>query len=188
MILGVDTHRDTHVAAVISLTGKTLAVQSFAAIALAYRQLVQWTPQLGVVQRAGAEGSGSYGAALSRYLLSRGIDVIEVPGPGRSARRRRSKSDQSDAQAAACAVLSGRASSRVKAGNGPVEIARMYNVARNSAVKACRQAANQLKAVLVTCVVNSAGHHSLRTDAPVDPRPGGEIPRNERVRRGVLSE
>ncbi|WP_406502940.1 IS110 family transposase [Streptomyces sp. NBC_00212] len=150
MILGVDTHRDTHVAAVMSLTGKTLAVQSFAATALGYRQLVQWATQLGVVRRAGVEGSGNYGAALSRYLLSQGIDVIEAPGPGRSARRRRSKSDQGDAQAAARSVLSGRAYSRVKAGNGPVEIARMYNVARNSAVKACRQATNQLKAVLVT--------------------------------------
>ncbi|MFE3185730.1 transposase [Streptomyces violascens] len=96
------------------------------------------------------EGSGNYGAAPSRYLLSQGIDVMEAPGPGRSARRRRSKSDQGDAQAAACAVLSGRASSRVKAGNGPVEIARMYNVARTSAVKACRQATNQLKAILAT--------------------------------------
>ncbi|PKV84345.1 transposase [Streptomyces sp. TLI_146] len=105
---------------------------------------------MGVVRRAGVEGSGNYGAALSRYLLSRGIDVLEAPGPGRSARRRRSKSDQADAQAAARAVLSGRARSRVKAGDGPVEIARMYNVVRDSAVKARTQAVNQLKAVLVT--------------------------------------
>ncbi|MFD7178058.1 IS110 family transposase [Streptomyces sp. NPDC059929] len=104
----------------------------------------------GVVRRAGVEGSGNYGAALSRYLLAQGIEVIEAPGPGRSARRRRSKSDQGDAEAAARAVLSGRASSRVKAGNGPVEIARMYDVARDSAVKAYRQATNQIKAVLVT--------------------------------------
>ncbi|WP_438290634.1 IS110 family transposase [Streptomyces sp. HUAS TT7] len=150
MILGVDTHRDTHVAAVISLTVKPLAVQSFAATAIGYLQLAQWAAQLGVVRRAGVEGSGSYGAGLSRYLLSQGIDVIEVPGPGRSARRRRRKSDQGDAQAAARAVLNGRAYSRVKAGNGPVEIARMYNVARNSAVKASRQPTNQIKAVLVT--------------------------------------
>ncbi|MER5302857.1 IS110 family transposase [Streptomyces lasiicapitis] len=150
MILGVDTHRDTHVAAVISVTGETLSIQSFSATAIGYRQLVQWAIELGVVRRAGVEGSGNYGAALSRYLLTQGIDVIEAPGPGRSARRRRGKSDQGDAQAAARAVLSGRACSRVKAGNGPVEVARMYNVARASAVKACTQAAIQLKAVLVT--------------------------------------
>ncbi|MFF3158474.1 IS110 family transposase [Streptomyces sp. NPDC057910] len=150
MVLGVDTHRDTHAAAVISAMGKTLAVQSFPATAVGYAELIQWAARLGVVRRAGVEGSGNYGAALSRYLLSRGIDVFEAPGPGRSARRRQSKSDQGDAQAAARAVLNGRACSRVKAGNGPVEMARMYNVARDSAVKARTQAVNQLKAILVT--------------------------------------
>lgn len=150
MILGVDTHRDTHVAAVISVMGKTLAVQSFPATAVGYDQLVRWAGGLGAVRSAGVEGSGNYGAALSRYLLSRGIDVLDAPGPGRSAHRRRSKSDQGDAQAAARAVLSGRACSRVKAGNGPVEMARMYNVARDSAVKARTQAVNQMKAILVT--------------------------------------
>ncbi|WP_342456896.1 IS110 family transposase [Streptomyces sp. WZ-12] len=150
VILGVDTHRDIHVAAVISMTGKTLAIESFPATATGYCQLAQWSSELGVIRRAGVEGSGNYGAALSRYLLSQGIDVIEAPGPGRSARRRRSKSDQGDAEAAARAVLSGRACSRAKSGNGPIEIARMYTVARDSAVKARTQATNQLKAVLVT--------------------------------------
>ncbi|MFF4159369.1 transposase [Streptomyces sp. NPDC001678] len=93
---------------------------------------------------------GPDGAALSRYLLSQGIDVIEAPGPGRSARRRRGKTDQGDAEAAAHAVLSGRACSRAKSGNGPIGIVRMYTVARDSAVKSCTQATNQLKAVLVT--------------------------------------
>ncbi|WP_435865717.1 IS110 family transposase [Streptomyces xanthochromogenes] len=150
VILGVDTHRDFHVAAMVSMTGRVLAVRRFSATATGYRQLAQWSSQFGVVRRAGVEGTGSYGAALSRYLLSQGIDVIEVPGLGRSARRRRSKSDQGDAEAAARAVLSGRASSRAKSGNGPVEILRMYSVARDSAVKACTQATNQLKALLVT--------------------------------------
>ncbi|MEU3500009.1 IS110 family transposase [Streptomyces hundungensis] len=130
--------------------GKTLAVASFPATAVGYDQLIEWAARLGVVRRAGVEGSGNYGAALSRLLRSRGIDVFETPGPGRSARRRTSKSDQGDAQAAARAVLSGRACSRVKAGNGPVEVARMYNAARDSAVKARTQAINQLKAILVT--------------------------------------
>ncbi|GAA3196855.1 MULTISPECIES: IS110 family transposase [Streptomyces] len=150
VILGVDTHRDFHVAAVISMTGKTLAIESFSATSSGYRQLAQWSSRLGFVRRAGVEGSGSYGAALSRYLLSQGIDVIEAPGPGRSARCRRSPSDQGDAEAAARAVLSGRARSRAKSGNGPTESARMYLVARDSAVKARTQATNQLKAVLVT--------------------------------------
>lgn len=64
--------------------------------------------------------------------------------------RRRGKSDQLDAQNAARAVLSGRASARAKTGDGPVQIARMYKLTKASAVKARTQAINQLKAVLVT--------------------------------------
>jgi transposase len=146
----VDTHRDFHVAAVLAMTGRTLGIERFPAAASGYQQLHAWAAQLGDIRRAGVESSGNYGAALSRYLLSQGIEVLEAPGPGRAARRRRSKSDRGDAESAARAVLSGRARSRVKSGGGPAEIARLYLVAKDSAVKAQRQAANQLKAILVT--------------------------------------
>ncbi|WP_433919781.1 IS110 family transposase [Streptomyces canus] len=146
----MDTHRDFHVAAVLSLNGRTLGIERFPATSSGYGQLVRWALQLGAVRRAGVESSGNYGAALSRYLLSQGIEVFEAPGPGRAARRRRAKSDRGDAEAAARAVLSGRAHAPTKTGSGPAEIARLYIVVRGSAVKAQRQAANQLKAILVT--------------------------------------
>lgn len=149
-VLGVDTHRDFHVAAVLSMNGRTLGIERFPSTASGYQLLVRWALQLGVVRCAGVECSGSYGAALSRYLLAQGIEAVETRGPGRAARRRRSKSDRGDAEAAARAVLSGRANAPVKAGSGPAEIARIYLVARDSAVKAQRQAVNQLKALLVT--------------------------------------
>ncbi|MFC5253182.1 transposase [Streptomyces nigrescens] len=106
--------------------------------------------RLGTVHSAGVEGSGSYGAALSRYLLARRVEVFEVSRPDRSVRRRRGKSDPVDAQEAARAVLSGRARSQAKAGDGPVQCARLFKLAKDSAVKARTQAINQLKAVLVT--------------------------------------
>ncbi|MEU2427030.1 hypothetical protein ABZ619_39465 [Streptomyces sp. NPDC007851] len=59
------------------------------------------------------------------------------------------KSDPLDAQAAARAVLSGRARARAKSGDGPVYSARIFKLAKDSAVKARTQAVNQLKAVLV---------------------------------------
>jgi transposase len=99
---------------------------------------------------AGVEGTGSYGASLSRYLLAQGIDVFDVNWMDRADRRRRGKSDPLDAQNAARAVLSGRACARAKAGDGPVQIARMYKLTKVSAVKARTQAVNQLKAVIVT--------------------------------------
>jgi transposase len=96
------------------------------------------------------EGTGSYGASLSRYLLAQGVDVFDVNWMDRADRRRRDKSDPLDAQNAARAVLSGRACARAKAGDGPVQIGRMYKLTKASAVKARTQAINQLKAVLVT--------------------------------------
>jgi transposase len=95
------------------------------------------------------EGTGSYGAALTRYLRRSGVTVIEVNRPDRAARRRQGKTDAIDAVAAANAVLSGRANSTAKTGDGPVEMLRMFRLARASAVKSRTQAINQLKAVIV---------------------------------------
>lgn len=150
VVLGVDTHRDVHVASVLSGLGMVVGTRSFPSTALGYRELWEWAEQLGTVRRAGVEGSGSYGAALARYLLARGVEVFEVSRPDRSVRRRRGKSDPVDAQEAARAVLSGRARSQAKAGDGPVQCVRLFKLAKDSAVKARTQAINQLKAVLVT--------------------------------------
>ncbi len=149
-MLGVDTHRDAHVAAVLSVTGTVLATDEFPATAAGYRDLLKWARNSGAVRRAGVEGTGSFGASLSRYLLAQGIDVFDVNRMDGADRRLRGKSDPLDAQNAARAVLSGRARARAKAGDGPVQIARMYKLTKVSAVKARTQAINQLKSVLVT--------------------------------------
>ncbi|WP_148589194.1 IS110 family transposase [Streptomyces sp. WAC01526] len=150
VVLGVDTHRDVHVAAVLSTLGAVMDTAPFPATMGGYRELWEWASRLGTVHRAGVEGSGSYGAALSRYLLARRVEVFEVNRPDRSVRRRRGKSDPVDAHEAARAVLSGRACSQAKAGDGPVQCARLFKLAKDSAVKARTQAINQPKAVLVT--------------------------------------
>ncbi|WP_406517005.1 transposase [Streptomyces sp. NBC_00134] len=137
-------------AAVLSVTGAVLATDEFPATAAGYRDLLKWVRKSGVVRRAGVEGTGSYGASLSRYLLAQGVDVLDVNRMDRADRRRRGKSDPLDAQNAARAVLSGRARARAKAGDGPVQIARMYKLTKVSAVKSRTQAINQLKAVLIT--------------------------------------
>ena len=149
VVLGVDTHGEVHVAAVVSPLGKILGNESFPATAAGYRQLLVWARKRGTVRRAGVEGTGTFGAGLSRYLLAQQIQVYEVNRPDRSARRLLGKSDPLDAQAAARAVLSGRARARAKTGDGPVQSARMFKIAKDSAVKASTQAINQLKAVLV---------------------------------------
>ncbi|MFI0710500.1 transposase [Streptomyces inhibens] len=127
-----------------------IGTEVFLATAAGYRELLEWARGLGTVRRAGVEGTGSFGAALPRYLLAQGADVFDVNRPDPTDRRRRGKSDPLDAQNAARAVLSGRARAQAKSGDGPVQIARMYKLAKGSAVKARTQAINQLKAVLVS--------------------------------------
>jgi len=152
VILGVDTHADNHVAAVITTLGALVASAALAATAAGYEALLAWARGHGTVRRAGVEGTGSYGAALARRLRAAGVAVIEVNRPDRAARRRRGKTDAVDAEAAARAVLGGQATVTPKTADGPVETLRLLKLAllvRDSAVKARTQAINQLKAVLV---------------------------------------
>ncbi|WP_308378030.1 transposase, partial [Streptomyces sp. ISL-98] len=145
----MDTHKDVHVAAVITMTGALLDTRSFRTTQEGYRQLLAWARAFGRLQRAGVECTGSYGAALTRYLHSEDITVTEVNQPDKATRRRRGKTDAIDAAAAAQAVLSGRATATAKASDGPVETIRMFKMAKTSATKSRSQAINQLKAVLV---------------------------------------
>jgi len=149
VILGVDTHKDTHVGAVLTAVGVLLGSATFPTTASGYRDLVAWARTFGTPKRAGVECTGSYGAALSRHLRAEGVEVIEVNQPDKATRRRRGKTDSIDAEAAARAVLSGRATATPKTGDGPVEMIRMFKLAKASAIKARTQTINQLKAVLV---------------------------------------
>lgn len=98
---------------------------------------------------AGIEGTSSYGAGLARHLKAAGISVMEVQRPKRRHLRRKGKSDPIDAEAAARTVLAGEAVGEPKSGDGKVEMVRVLRSARQSAVKARSQAANQLQALLV---------------------------------------
>ncbi|MEU6555208.1 IS110 family transposase [Streptomyces sp. NPDC046915] len=149
VLLGVDTHKDVHAAAVITTLGGALDGRSFPATAEGYHQLVAWARSFGVLRRAGVECTGSYGAALTRHLRAEGIEVTEVNQPDKAARRRHGKTDAIDAEAAARAVLSGRATATAKTGDGPVEMLRLFKLAKSSAIKSRTQAINQLKSVLI---------------------------------------
>ncbi|MDP9406356.1 MAG: IS110 family transposase [Actinomycetota bacterium] len=150
VILGVDTHKDIHAAAVVTPVGVLLDARSFPASAHGYQQLLLWARGFGTLRRAGVEGTSSSGAALSRHLRAHDVNVLEVNQPDKAHRRRRGKTDLLDAEAAAVAVLSGRATAVAKAGTGAVEMTRMFKLAKASAVKSRTQAINQLKAVVVT--------------------------------------
>ena len=148
--VGVDTHLDEHVAAVVDRTGRSLGWRSFPATPDGYEQLLGWAREFGPVGRVGVEGTGCWGLGLSRYLTGEDVEVIEVLRPGRRDRRQQGKSDPLDAEAAARAVLSGAATGRPKTRDGRVEAIRALKMARDSAVKARTAAGRQLDGLLVT--------------------------------------
>ena len=147
---GVDTHRDQHVAAVVDTAGRILGTEAFPAKAAGYGQLLRWMRRHGRLVKVGVEGTGSYGAGLARYLLAEGVTVVEVNRPNRQTRRRRGKSDPTDAEAAARAALNGEADALPKTADGAAEALRTLRVARRSAMKARTQAANQIRDLIVT--------------------------------------
>ena len=150
VVLGVDTHLDKHVGVVIDAVGRMQGTLEISTNDVGYAQLLDWAQSLGSLQRAGIEGTGSYGAGLTRFLEERGIQVIEVNRTDRSRRRRKGKSDPTDAESAARAVLSNDATGLPKSHSGLAEALRTICVARRGAVKAKTQAINQLRALLVS--------------------------------------
>jgi transposase len=147
---GVDTHKDTHVAAVVDHLGAVVGTASFPNRSLAYGALLAWMRGHGPLACVGVEGTGSYGAGLARHLRNEGVQVMEVNRPDRRARRAHGKSDDIDAVAAAQAALAGRHAGVPKAGDGIVESIRMLRIVRRSAMRARTQCANQIHTLVDT--------------------------------------
>lgn len=177
---GVDTHAESHHAAVEVMNGARIADASFPATAAGYAQLLAWMASFGRLYAVGVEGTGSYGAGLTRHLHAHGVRVVEVDRPDRHQRRRLGKSDALDAYAAADAVLAGRARALPKLGNGLAESIRAIHLARAGAVKARTATINELRSLLVTAPTQLreqlAGHTAeTLTAACTRLRPTGEI-------------
>jgi transposase len=90
---------------------------------------------------------------LCRVLLDEAYDVIEVNRPDRAARRRQGKGDPVDAEAAARAFLAGTATIIRKRGGDQMEMIRLLEVAKQSAIDGRTRALNQVRSLLVTALV-----------------------------------
>ncbi|WP_148710139.1 transposase [Micromonospora sp. M71_S20] len=189
IILGVDTHKDIHAAAILSSTGALLANATFATTTTGYRNLLTWAKSFGELHRAGVEGTGSYGAGLTRYLRSGGLAVCEVNRPDRTSRRRKGKTDAFDAEAAARSVISGEATTIPKSADGPVEIPPRLppNIKRDPAM-----AVSYTTSADVTRLANRHPALRLKVSLPVAGQVAGPPPSAWTVpasssRRGPLS-
>ena len=136
IFLGVDTHSESHVAVALDGVGRHLGALTVPNSTGGYAELLGWVLSFGGPVAAGVEGTGSYGAGLSRFLRTRGVSVVEVNRTSRQHRRRHGKHDAADAEAAARAVMAGVASGEPKGADGAAESLRALRVARRSAVKA----------------------------------------------------
>ncbi|WP_345075232.1 IS110 family transposase, partial [Phytohabitans flavus] len=147
---GVDTHLDTHTVAVIDLVGRVLGTEQFPATTAGYTALLAWMRGHGRLARVGVEGTGAYGAGLTRQLRNAGVEVIEVDRPDRKTRRSQGKSDPIDAVQAAKTALAGHRTGTPKQRDGRVEALRNLRVARRSAVEQRADTQRQIKTLIVT--------------------------------------
>ena len=149
VVIGVDTHKHIHVAAVMDSIGGVLATLTIATDAAGFKQLLEWASSFGKIIAFGIEGTGSYGAGLTSFVRRNGHKVVEVSRPDRRLRRLNGKSDTLDAENAARAVLAGFATAVPKTADGVVEMIRQLKVAHDTAVKDRTGAMVTLKALLV---------------------------------------
>lgn len=108
-VVGIDVHKDQHVAALIDHTGRELATLAFPNSPNGFEKFTAWVELHDAKDaRIGIENAASYGQTLTVALSSVGLDCVDVP-PWRTHRHRKTmgpaKSDPIDAQAIARVVL-----------------------------------------------------------------------------------
>jgi hypothetical protein len=149
-VVGVDPHRDTHALAIVEVvSGAVVFEAEIAASSEGYAKVLELTETHAPGRRAFAiEGTGSFGAGLTRFLGGRGEQVLEV---GRLRRERRSggKSDALDAIRAARSVLASERLATPRAG-GERQALQALVAAREGAVNAKRAGLCQLRDLLIT--------------------------------------
>jgi len=132
-VVGVDPHRDLHALAVVHmLSGAVVLETTVAAGSDGYAEALKLAEVYASGRRAFAvEGTGSFGAGLTRFLTGRGERVLEV---SRLRRERRSggKTDALDAIRAARSVLAQERPATQRAGcqvrrTGPTPRSAGYN-------------------------------------------------------------
>ena len=150
-VVGVDTHRDEHVLAVLAApAAAVIAKRAVAANAGGYRAALRFVEEHADGRRVWAvEGAGHYGAGLARFLAGREEPVCEVGRTPRNERRLRGKDDSLDAIAAARAALASETLALPRAGQRR-EALRLLLITRRSAVDVRREGLVQLRSVIVT--------------------------------------
>jgi transposase len=149
-IIGVDPHRDSHALAVVQVVSGVVVFEStIDANSGGYAQALKLADEHASGRRVFAvEGTGSFGAGLTRFLTGRDERVLEI---GRLRRERRSggKTDALDAVRAARSALAQQRPVTPRAG-GERQALQALVAAREGAVNAKRAGLCQLSDLLIT--------------------------------------
>jgi transposase len=149
VVIGVDTHKHTHTAAVVAAaTGAVIQQVTVPATPAGYRQLLELAGRHSSRRIWAVESTGGYGAGLTRSLAAHHERVVELDRPKRAPRRHGAKSDPIDATRAAREVL-GRDQLAQPRATGPRAALSVRLAARRSAVQAAGDAQRQLHALVV---------------------------------------
>ena len=88
LVIGVDTHKHTHTAAVVAAaTGALVDQVTVPATPAGYQQLLMLASHQPAPRGWAIERTGGYGAGLTRFLHTHGEQVVELDRPKRAARR-----------------------------------------------------------------------------------------------------
>jgi len=148
-VIGVDTDRDSHAAAVLDPTGGLVAQVEIPSSQQGYEQLLHFAAERAPGRRCWAlEGTGCDGAGLASFLADQGEWVTEIDRPKRTGRTQ-AKSDPLDAIRAGREALS-REHLACPRQRGQREALRVLQLTRAGAVKVAADARRHLKALLVT--------------------------------------
>jgi transposase len=149
-VVGVDPHRDSHALAVVEVrSGAVVFEANVAANSGGYKQALLLGEEHAPGRRVFAvEGTGSFGAGLTRFLTGRGEQVLEV-GRLRRERRTGGKTDALDAIRAARSVLADKRPATPRTG-GERQALQALVAAREGAVNAKRAGLCQLRDLLIT--------------------------------------
>jgi len=149
LVIGVDTHKDTHTAAVVAAaTGALVEQVTVPATPAGYQQLRRLADRQDGRRVWAIEGTGGYGAGLTRFLQANAEQVVELDRPKRAARRHGAKSDPLDATRAAREALGRDQLAQPRAAGHRAALS-VRLAARRSAVQAATDAQRQLHALVV---------------------------------------
>lgn len=188
-VIGVDTHTDTHSAALVTPVGAVVAQRTVPATPAGYAELITWATEHAPGPRLAwaLEGTRAHGVGLTRALRAAAAQVVQAPNPPAARRRRHGKSDPLDAITAARAVLADDKPPAQPRADGIREDLRTLHITRRHYTDTRTATVNLLKSLILTA--DDAIRALLRdrsAAAQVSYLLTGDLPDTDPIRTGLL--